>query len=217
VKSPSTPVRSSSTTTRSPTIRGAPRGDADADIDGRPPFPWRPVVVVLGTEDDLDLADHARGLVNGMIRHDVEARLAVAAVPDGLHLSGPCRPTLATLRALQPDVIVTLDPGARAVAEPAAAENRTTVLVELLPDAHGDIEVGPLTIGRTDGRLGPGPAGSCTRRPRRPGPACGPSPPARRPGRGARSPRHGRASRAPARSGAPRIRRRRTPRGRHHR
>ena len=31
-----------------------------ADPTGRPPFPWRPVVLMLGLEPDLDLAEAAR-------------------------------------------------------------------------------------------------------------------------------------------------------------
>ena len=64
-----------------------------ADPTGRPPFPWRPVVLMLGLEPDLDLAEAARGLANALLDREVEARLALPEAPEGSYLArGPVDP-----------------------------------------------------------------------------------------------------------------------------
>ena len=83
-----------------------------ASPDGRPPFRWRPVVLLLGLETDLDLAETARGIANGLLARDVEARLAVPEVPEGFYLTRPCRPVAETVQALDPDVVIALDQSA---------------------------------------------------------------------------------------------------------
>src|SRR5262249_37200160 len=66
---------------------------------GRPPFPWRPVVVLLGLEHDEVRDDFARRLVNRLVRREIEARLATpgADLP-GPHLTRPCAPVAESIR-----------------------------------------------------------------------------------------------------------------------
>lgn len=132
----------------------APTGPlVDAVAAGRPPFPCRPVVVFLGLEDDPDHSDAARGLVNGLLRNDVEARLAVPTVPEGLLLAEPAAPTEATLAALRPEVVVVLDPDAAAAAVRWTTGMRGTVMVELTRDIAMDVELVSWRIGAAQGRL----------------------------------------------------------------
>jgi hypothetical protein len=109
--------------------------------------------VLLAGEPDLDLADRARDLVNGLVRRDVEARLAVDEIPEALHLTRPCRPTEATIAALRPDVVIALDPTALEQATRWCAALRATVIVELTPDMVHDVVIVPWTIGRASGQL----------------------------------------------------------------
>lgn len=125
----------------------------DASPDGRPPFPWRPVVVVLGFDRDPDLADWARLLVNDLIRLDVEARLAVPRPTGGLHLTRPCRPSAETVHALAPDVVLALDPEARERGTRWSAPSRSTVVVETTPDLTAEVELVSWRIGAAAGRL----------------------------------------------------------------
>lgn len=130
----------------------APSPGSVVDPAGRPPFPRRPVTLFLGLDDDLATADHARQLVNNLLRVEVEARLAVTARPEGLNLSGPCPPTRATVEALVPDVIVALDPTALA-AVPDWCTSRATILVELTDDTVHDVELVSWRLGESSGRL----------------------------------------------------------------
>ena len=76
---------------------------------GRLPFPRRPVVVFLACEPDVEVLDWARSLVNNLVRRDVEGRLAMLEISEGLHLTQPCLPSEESIRTLKPDVIVALD------------------------------------------------------------------------------------------------------------
>ena len=84
----------------------------DASPLGRPPFPRRPVVVFLACEPEVEALDWARSLVNNLVRRDVEGRLAMLDIAEGLHLTQPCLPSEESIRALRPDVIVALDQAA---------------------------------------------------------------------------------------------------------
>jgi hypothetical protein len=120
---------------------------------GRPPFPRRPVVVLLGCGDDLDLADSARTLTNDLVRRDVEARLAVPEATEGLHLTQPCLPCAETIGALAPDVIVALDETALDRAPEWCRNNRSTVLVELVIGVAGKLDLVSWRLGNASGRL----------------------------------------------------------------
>lgn len=131
----------------------APLGGIEvASPNGRPPFPWRPVVLLLGAEDDLDLADWARQLVNRLLELDIEARLAVPSPPDGRWLTRPCLPVPETVAALAPDVLVTLDDRAHRDA-PGWCTLRRTVHVELDPRPATSIELVSWRLGVEQGRL----------------------------------------------------------------
>jgi len=124
----------------------------DASELGRPPFPRRPVVVFLACEGGAD-TDWVRRLVNRLVRRDIEARLAVVDAPSGLHLTRPCLPTPASIRALAPDVVVTLDPTAAAHVEAWCEGNRSTVVVAFDPELLEPMELVSWQIGRARGRL----------------------------------------------------------------
>lgn len=125
---------------------------ADASELGRPPFPRRPVVVFLGCENGAD-ADWIRRLANRLIRRDVEARIAIPDPGPGFHRSRPCLPTEASIRALAPDVIVTLDRAAAAHADAWCAGNRSTVLVDFDRDLRDPMELVSWQLGHARGRL----------------------------------------------------------------
>ena len=61
--------------------RAAGRAVADAVEGCRPVFPWRPVVLVLGTEPDADGWADAVALVDALQDVDVDARLALPSPP----------------------------------------------------------------------------------------------------------------------------------------
>ncbi len=124
----------------------------DASELGRSPFPRRPVVIFLGCEAGFD-ADWVRQLANRLIRRDIEARIAIPDPAVGFHRTRPCLPTEASVRALAPDVIVTLDRTAAAQVDAWCAGSRSTVVVDFdrnLPDA---MELVSWQIGRAQGRL----------------------------------------------------------------
>lgn len=127
----------------------------DASPDGRSPFPYRPVVLLLGLGHDALLADWGRSIVNGLIRADVEGRLAVPAPTEGLHLTVPCLPSAASMRALQPDVLVALDEEAldQATVWLQEAGNRSTVTMLLTPGTEAEPELVSWRIGEARGRL----------------------------------------------------------------
>jgi len=118
---------------------------------GRPPFPRRPVVVFLGVETPA--ADWLGRFVNRLVRRDVEARIAAPAVAAGLHLTRPCLPEEASLRALAPDVVVTMDGAAAARVDEWCAGDRATVVVAWDPDLRDPMELVSWQIGRAAGRL----------------------------------------------------------------
>lgn len=115
---------------------------ADASPEGRPPFPTAPIVVFLGTEADDDIDDISRGWVNDLIRLGVEARLAVPAPPPGLHLSAPCAPSIATLDALCPDVVIALDDGALELTQ-GWGPDRSVAIARLSQDSVDRVSVDP--------------------------------------------------------------------------
>jgi len=120
---------------------------------GRPPFPRRPVVVFIGIERDPELADWARRLTNRLVRRDVEARLALPELVEGLHLTRPCLPTVDSIRALAPDVIVALDDRAAALVPGWCGTDRSTVVIELDRDTSTTTELVSWQVGRSSGRL----------------------------------------------------------------
>ena len=132
---------------------------------GRPPFPRRPVVVFLAGDSQLDAsaearADWMRRLVNRLVRRDVEARIAVPHLPaseagsgPALHLTRPCLAGEATIRALAPDVVVTLDATAAARIGAWCAGNRSTVVVAFDETLDDPMELVSWNIEHASGRL----------------------------------------------------------------
>lgn len=126
---------------------------AVASNRGRPPFPRRPVVVFAACAASLEVAEWARRIANRLIRRDIEARLALPEAAPGLHLTRPCSPTDESIDALAPDVIVTLDDGARAAAPRWGGANRGTVVVDLVDDPSFTLALVPWQITNARGRL----------------------------------------------------------------
>ncbi len=120
---------------------------------GRSPFPRRPIVVFVGTEEDAKLADWARRLVNRCIRRDVEARLALPIIAGGLHLTCPLLSCEASMRTLSPDAVVALDPEASALAQHWCRDERSTVVIELDRELWAGAELVSWQIGRSSGRV----------------------------------------------------------------
>ena len=119
----------------------------------RPPFRWRPVVLLLTSRPDPARAQVGAALANALLGLDVEARLAVHDAPEGPLLTRPVPPDAASIAALRPDLVLALDPDAVALAERAVADVRTTV-VALVDPALGDgIELVSWQIDRAQGRL----------------------------------------------------------------
>ena len=73
-------------------------------------------------------------------------------VSPGLHLTRPCAPVEATIQALHPDVIITLDDAAAEMAPVWCRDSRSTVLVELAIDPSV-IQLVSWQIGHDEGRL----------------------------------------------------------------
>ena len=120
---------------------------------GRSPFPSRPTALFLGTEPDPDLADWVRFTVNELVRRGTEGRIAVPVPTGGLHLTRPCTPTTASVAALVPDVVVTLDPDAHDVAMQGLGDDRSAVIVDLTRDTTAAIELVSWRIGHSMGRI----------------------------------------------------------------
>lgn len=120
---------------------------------GRPPFPYRPVVLFLGLEPDPDLADWVRTTVNAMVRASTEGRLAVARPTGGYHLTTPCSPTAESVAALAPDAIVALDAEAVTLGSQWLRDDRSAVVIELTPDTTTEVELVPWRLGVAQGRL----------------------------------------------------------------
>jgi hypothetical protein len=125
----------------------------DASALGRPPFPRRPVVVFLACEPDVEALDWARSLVNNLVRRDVEGRLAMFDIAEGLHLTQQCLPSEASIRSLKPDVIVTLDEAALEHVPSWCTDNRSVVTVEYTPDVAATADLVAWQVGRAQGRL----------------------------------------------------------------
>jgi len=117
---------------------------------GRPPFPRRPLVVFLGVETPAD--EWLGRFVNRLVRRDVEARIAAPEIAAGLHLTRPCRPEEASIRALAPDIVVTMDAAAAACVDDWCADDRATVVVAWDPDLRDPMELVSWQIGRASGR-----------------------------------------------------------------
>jgi hypothetical protein len=107
---------------------GAPSA---AQPHGQSPFPRRPLVVFLSSAADAPLAEWARAVVNRLVPRDIEGRLALPVVAEGLHLTGPVAPSEASIRALAPDAIVALDAAAVQHAHDWCGESRSMVVIEL--------------------------------------------------------------------------------------
>ena len=134
---------------------------------GRPPFSRRPVVVFLACSDSSESgsaqsggahADWLRRFVNRLVRHEVEARIATPTPADrgvasDVHLTRPCLPCEETIRALAPDVVVTLDAEAAAQVDAWCEGDRSTVVIEFDPTLPEPIELVSWQIGRAAGRL----------------------------------------------------------------
>ncbi len=136
-----------------------PTGPTVAASDrGRPPFPRRPVVVFLACEPVGD-PDWLRRLVNRLVRHDVEARIAMpepvagGEAPAAVHLTRPSLACEATIRALAPDVVVTLDRAAAGVVDAWCSGNRSTVVVDFDSELEVPMELVSWQIGHASGRL----------------------------------------------------------------
>ncbi len=116
----------------------APTGDRAllaASPLGRPPFPYRPVTLLLGMEEDPRLAEWARELVNDLLAHETEGRIAVPRPARGLNLTRPCTPTEESVRNLAPDVLVALDPRALESGSRWLGADRSALVIELAPVA----------------------------------------------------------------------------------
>jgi len=120
---------------------------------GRPPFPRRPVVVFSACEPEVEALDWARSMVNNLVRRDVEGRLAMYEVAEGLHLTRPCLPTAESIRALSPDVIVALDQPAMDRLSVWSRDDRSVVAIELVPDVATATELVSWQLERAHGRL----------------------------------------------------------------
>jgi hypothetical protein len=113
-------------------------GRCDASPLGRP-LGRRPVVLFLSFVADPYLADWVRSVVNALAGHDLEGRIAVPEPTAGLHLTTPCAPTEASVRALTPEVVVALDDDAATRSSPWLG--RGTGRVRLTPDTTGEVSV----------------------------------------------------------------------------
>ena len=125
---------------------------ANAVPEGRSPFSRRPLVVFLALEPDSGRAVWARNLVDQLLENETEARLATAAVVEGRHLTRPCRPVHETLRALQPDVVITLDDTAETRVS-AWCDRRSTAVIRHTGERTLSIELVSWRIGDAAGRL----------------------------------------------------------------
>ena len=125
----------------------------DASPLGRSPFPRRPVVVLLACEPDVEPLDWARSLANNLVRRDVEGRLAMLDIAEGLHLTQPCLPSKVSIRALEPDVIVALDHEALDRIPDWCDTDRSTVAIEFVPDVAATADLVSWQLGQAQGRL----------------------------------------------------------------
>jgi hypothetical protein len=120
---------------------------------GRPPFTWRPLVVLLACDPDPDVAEWGRSCTNALMRRDIESRLALPDEIAGLHLTRPCVASEESLHALAPDVVIALDPVALRCAPAWCRNHRSTVLIELTIDVAARSELVSWRLGEAPGRL----------------------------------------------------------------
>lgn len=133
-----------------PSLGPAPSGPAVPE--GRPPFPCRPVVVALASEDDAERVRWAASVVDALVVLDVEARVATTHESVPTLLTAPCLPVPASIDALQPDVVLALDVAAVTHAEAWCRTMRRTVVVVLDDDVSG-VALVPWRLGVAQGRL----------------------------------------------------------------
>jgi hypothetical protein len=126
---------------------------SSASTEGRPPFPYRPVVVFLGLDADPDLSDWVRLTVNALVRQGTEGRVAVPEPTDGFHLTRPCAPTEDSIAALAPDAVVALDETAVDLGSRWLGHDRSAVVIELTQETSDAIELVSWRIGEVRGRL----------------------------------------------------------------
>jgi hypothetical protein len=124
-----------------------------------PPFSRLPVVLLIGVELDSDQADWARALANGLLRHGVDARLAVPEPADGLHLTRPCLPGPDAISSIRAHVVVPLDDATTVRLEGWLDGDRRAFVAEFSPDMTLGVQLVDwrigLDAGRTRARIGP--------------------------------------------------------------
>jgi len=74
-------------------------------------------------------------------------------IAEGLHLTQPCLPSEASIRALRPDVVVALDDDALERIPVWCGSDRSTVAIALSPDVAATEELVSWQLGRSRGRL----------------------------------------------------------------
>jgi hypothetical protein len=125
---------------------------APADPRSRPPFSWRPVVVVVGLQPEPPDVARWSELVDALVESDVDARLAVSSPPPRVGLAGPCQPGPDSHQVLRPDLVIALDaPSLAAVAAWPSARRTTLVVVD--PQLADAVELVPWAVGQAQGRL----------------------------------------------------------------
>ena len=126
---------------------------SDAVEGSRPVFPWRPVVLLLGTDPDADGWADAVALVDALQDVDVDARLALPSPPSVTsRWVQPARASEITLRRVRPDAVLAWDAGAVAAAEAWSHGLRSLVVVERAGDG-ADVSTVPWRIGIARGRV----------------------------------------------------------------
>jgi hypothetical protein len=126
-----------------------------AEPQGRPPFPRRPVVLLVACDPEPDLAtlEWMRTLTNDLECSDVEARLAAHRVPTGLHLTRPCLPVEESARALSPDLVIAVDDAARANVATWLRDDHWFFVLARVPSSTSILELSRFRVGGTDRRL----------------------------------------------------------------
>ncbi len=128
-------------------------GPMESAVDeGRSPFPRAPLVVLIALERESGRAVWASNLVNALLEHRVEARLALESPPPPPYRCRPCLPDQNSIQALQPDVIITLDDTALDVV-PSWCDRRSTVLVHHTGERTLTAELVSWRVGEAAGRL----------------------------------------------------------------
>lgn len=130
-----------------------------AVVEGRPPFPCRPVVVLLATDAGLDRLPWAEALADELLGHDVEARVAAGATAGVGRSTRGCDASPATMVTLRPEVVIALDEEAEGLATRWCEGVRRTVVVRVDAEVRGVSLVSwrlGATRGRTRALVGPG-------------------------------------------------------------